>query len=147
MAPNQKNNWRNSGEGGLNSSTKDLEPTSQAPKILTNNRGSYLSSLFMLKPYKVMTFTYPTKLVELLKDKPIKLLINTKATVGRKFPELWKVKTNNKLHAKIAIGKHGVFLGSWNFSNFELHEACHIITDKTHIKELEEFFDKMWEEI
>ena len=148
MAPKTNtNHLRNFGEGGLNSS-KSLEPTSQAHKILTSNRGGYIKALRELKPIKVMSYTYPSKLIEMYPEAEIKLILNSQFAKGKTFPKTWKVRSNSKIHAKIGIGKDNMIIGSWNFtdnSTFNMHEAA-IIIDKQHIiKEYTLYFDSIWE--
>jgi len=121
-------------------------------RILTDKRGDYIRGLQAIHPKQVMTFSYPHKLVELFSTTPIDLLIYTKAAEGKKFPSRWRVRTNNKVHAKLAIGKYGLIIGSWNFSDNStnnMHEVGTVLKYEFDIGiepivECREYFERLW---
>ena len=126
-------------------------------KFITFKRGEMTQSLLGIEPVKIMTFSQINCNSSLkgLVDYPMNILMNTKAFEKQKIkPKDWEFKTNNKIHSKLAIGKEGIIIGSWNFSDNStqnMHELI-IVFEKTDScwdnvwKESNKYFDKMWED-
>ena len=89
--------------------------TTTNSKLLTNKRGEYITILKAIRPYRVMTFSYPTKLITMFPTENIQLIVHADHK-NKPYPPAWEVRTNNKIHAKAAIGTEGIYLGSWNMS-------------------------------
>lgn len=120
-------------------------------EFITENRYRLIKSLEEIEPRAIISYSTPN--LPQLTDKPIRMIINTKQYDGKlaqKYPKWW-IKTNNKIHGKLAIGLKGFIIGSWNFSNNStqnFHKTVMALRyeDTPNIqKALKEYFDKMWD--
>jgi len=125
---------------------------SLAPQILTSKRGEYIEALKFIIPYRIISFTYPSKAIQLFHDEQIELIVHTKHK-NKYYPPNWTVKTNNKIHAKLAIGYKGIYLGSWNMSENStqnMHEIGIVIPAKKHewyldqYMKIQKYFTSVW---
>ena len=117
-------------------------------KALTNNRADFIKGLSAIFPKKIIApFGFCFKNVNHLKI----ITLPAYAHQTAKLNPTWEVRTNNKIHAKLAIGYYGILLGSWNFtptSTKDKHEVGIVIPAKQDFGiqwEFKEYFDKLWE--
>jgi len=115
-------------------------------KLLTENRGDYVDALKSIDlQFLIAPFGFDIKGFE-----EFSLQIITKPKYEPTHYRRWQIKTNNKIHAKLAIGSKGVIIGSWNFTNNSTenaHECSVVIDDVKIIKETEAYFKKIWDRI
>ena len=116
-------------------------------KLLTENRSDYIEAIqnidlrFLIAPFGF----------ELNGFEESALQIITKPQFEPTHYRRWQIKTNNKIHAKLAIGTKGVIVGSWNFTNNSTQNAheCSIVIykedDPKIIESCTEYFKKIWE--
>ena len=115
---------------------------------LTKYRGKYKDALNEIIPWKIIApFGFD---IEGYKNLNLKIIVTDKKCIKRTSPS-WEYRTNKQVHAKIAIGNHGILLGSWNFTNNSTHNrheaAVAIGYDDTTLEFFQEynvFFDEIW---
>lgn len=111
-------------------------------KFLTNKRHEFTQALIEIEPYKVIApfgFNVPQ-----LKEKPLQVIVQEPEKQPL-FPWVWNIRYCKQVHAKIAIGKKGMIIGSWNFSENStrrMHEAA--VKFDYVAPEVEAFFDEIW---
>ena len=116
-------------------------------ELITENRFRMKQALLEIMPEKIISFSQVD--IKELNNISLKVIINSKFSVLQNKNNEWDIRTNNKIHSKIAIGKKGFIIGSWNFSDNStnnMHESILKIEYDWNIKQkLEEYFDTLWE--
>jgi len=116
-------------------------------KVLTENRLDYIKSLGAITPeFVIAPFGFSFAGVNNLK------IICTKAYAEStaRLNDTWTVRSNNQIHAKLAIGKYGIVLGSWNFtqtSTKDKHEIGIHIRKGEYLNEYHKalkYFQRLW---
>jgi len=119
-------------------------------RLITENRHDLLESLKEIDTRKIISFGMPD--IEHLKDKPLMVIVNT-AQLGnykKSLPDKWYIKKNNKIHSKLALGKEGFVIGSWNFtdnSTNNMHESVLVVPYNENPlmqKLLADYFEVLW---
>ena len=115
-------------------------------RILTNNRPEYIQALRSLQPTHVIApYGFEWRGLN-----NIKIITNKHDYRRLKLANTtWDVRQNNKVHAKLIIGKNGVLLGSWNFtptSTNNKHEIAIVIygTDTKEYADCLTYFNSLW---
>ena len=123
--------------------------SSEGLRIISQHRGDMIVELMRIKPYKIASFS-PLHLPT-LHNNSLYVLLHTQAYRSQKEkPNEWVFRTNNKVHLKVAIGRNGCIVGSWNFSEHStntMHEMICVIDRATHPEacaEVEHAFDTIW---
>lgn len=112
-----------------------------------------IQALLEIDPIKIMTFS--PFFIKKLENKSLMILINTGARLKQEMRNSWEIKTNSKIHSKLAIGNEGFIIGSWNFSENStnnMHESILKIEygelDYEEMpdfeKELNTYFERLW---
>lgn len=116
-------------------------------EIITENRHRMITALLEIEPIKMISFSQID--IRQLDNLHLQVIINTKFLPKQRMNE-WNIRTNNKVHSKIAIGKKGVLFGSWNFSQqstLMMHEIVTMVRkedDITTWQILNNYFETLW---
>ena len=120
-------------------------------ELITENRVRLLEALEEIEPRMIMSFS-PLQ-VKRIEARQLRVIVNAQQlrNTPTNFPGEWWVRTNNKVHAKIALGDKGFIVGSWNFSDHStqtLHECVVVFQNEEACvvrRGLVEYFDRIWE--
>ena len=116
-------------------------------ELITENRFRMKRALLEIVPEKIISFSQVD--IKELNGSPLKVIINSKFIPFQNKKNEWEIRSNNKIHSKIAIGKIGFIIGSWNFSDNStnnMHESIlKLEYDWTMKQKLDDYFNTLWE--
>lgn len=122
-------------------------------KVITNVRSDYVNAIKqIIKPFAICTFSHIEKPEKFGLKNP-QVIINGNQFKRKQihYPSDWNMRTNNSIHAKIAIGKRYCMIGSWNMSDNStqnMHEIALIINRAINTEsynQIRSYFETLWE--